>query len=134
MGQFKPIPIGVEDFKRLVDDGYYFIDKTLMIQDILDQKGAVKLFTRPRRFGKTLNMSMIQRYFEKTEEDNSYLFEELNISKAGDKYRTYQGQYPVISLSLKSRACERLLPEDHQVRCGVLSEILSGKDGLIFRS
>ena len=102
MGQFKPIPIGVEDFKRLIDDGYYFIDKTLMIQDILDQKGAVKLFTRPRRFGKTLNMSMIQRYFEKTEEDNSYLFEGLNISKAGDKYKAYQGQYPVISLSLKS--------------------------------
>ncbi|MBQ9110300.1 MAG: hypothetical protein IJY06_02885, partial [Oscillospiraceae bacterium] len=77
-------------------------------------------------------MSMIQRYFEKTEEDNSYLFEGLNISKAGDKYKAYQGQYPVISLSLKSRACERLLPEDHQVRCGVLSEILSGKDGMIF--
>lgn len=102
VGQFKPIPIGVEDFKRLIDDGYYFIDKTLMIQDILDQKGAVKLFTRPRRFGKTLNMSMIQRYFEKTEEDNSYLFEGLNISKVGDKYKAYQGQYPVISLSLKS--------------------------------
>ena len=66
VGQFKPIPIGVEDFKRLIDDGYYFVDKTLMIRDIIENKGAVKLFTRPRRFGKTLNMSMIQRFFEKT--------------------------------------------------------------------
>ena len=101
VGQFKPIPIGVEDFKRLIDDGYYFVDKTLMIRDIIENKGAVKLFTRPRRFGKTLNMSMIQRFFEKTENDNSYLFEGLNISKAGDKYKAYQGQYPVITLSLK---------------------------------
>ncbi|MBQ8513852.1 MAG: AAA family ATPase [Ruminococcus sp.] len=102
MEQFKPIPIGVEDFKRLIDDGYYFVDKTLMIRDIIESKGSVKLFTRPRRFGKTLNMSMIQRYFEKTEEDNSHLFDGLNISKAGEKYKEYQGQYPVITLSLKS--------------------------------
>lgn len=99
---FKPIPIGVEDFKELVNKGYYFVDKTLMIKDIIDIKSSVNLFTRPRRFGKTLNMSMIQRYFEKTEEDNAYLFEGLNISKAGEKYKEYQGQYPVITLSLKS--------------------------------
>jgi hypothetical protein len=102
MANFKPIPIGVEDFKRMVDDGYYFVDKTLMIQDIIDHKGAVNLYTRPRRFGKTLNMSMIQRYFEKTDEDNSYLFEGLKISQAGEKYKACQGQFPVISLSLKS--------------------------------
>ena len=99
---FKPIPIGVENFKRLIDDGYYYIDKTLMIKDVIESKGMVKLFTRPRRFGKTLNMSMIQHYFEKTDEDNSYLFEGLNISKAGEKYKSYMGQYPVITLSLKS--------------------------------
>ncbi|MCD8094567.1 MAG: AAA family ATPase, partial [Ruminococcus sp.] len=98
MNQYKPIPIGVEDFKRLVDDGYYFVDKTLFIKEILDRKGAVNLFTRPRRFGKTLNISMLQRFFEKTDEDNSYLFDGLNISKAGEKYMSYQGQYPVISL------------------------------------
>ncbi|MCD8096225.1 MAG: AAA family ATPase, partial [Ruminococcus sp.] len=62
MNQYKPIPIGVEDFKRLVDDGYYFVDKTLFIKEILDRKGAVNLFTRPRRFGKTLNISMLQRF------------------------------------------------------------------------
>ncbi len=73
-----------------------------MIKDIIDIKSSVNLFIRPRRFGKTLNMSMIQRYFERTEEDNAYLFEGLNISKAGEKYKEHQGQYPVISLSLKS--------------------------------
>ncbi|MCC8110668.1 MAG: AAA family ATPase, partial [Ruminococcus sp.] len=102
MSNFKPIPIGVEDFKRLVDDGYYFVDKTLMIKEILDKKGAVNLFTRPRRFGKTLNLSMLQRFFEKTDEDNAYLFDGLNISQAGKKYMQHQGQFPVISLSLKS--------------------------------
>ncbi len=99
---FRPIPIGIEDFKELVNKGYYFVDKTLMIKEIIDTTSKVNLFTRPRRFGKTLNMSMIQRYFEKTEEDNAYLFEGLNISKAGEKYKKYQGQYPVITLSLKS--------------------------------
>lgn len=99
---FRPIPIGVEDFKELVNKGYYFVDKTLMIKDIIDIKSSVNLFTRPRRFGKTLNMSMIQRYFERTEEDNAYLFEGLKISQAGERYKEYQGQYPVITLSLKS--------------------------------
>lgn len=63
MAEMKPIPIGVEDFKRLVERGYYFVDKTLMIKDILDKDSMVSLFTRPRRFGKTLNMSMIQQIF-----------------------------------------------------------------------
>ena len=63
----KPLPIGVEDFKRLVDNGYYFVDKTLMIKELLENKETVNLFTRPRRFGKTLNMSMLQRFFEATE-------------------------------------------------------------------
>lgn len=102
MTEYKPIPIGVEDFKRLIDDGYYFIDKTLLIKDLIDQKGMVNLYTRPRRFGKTLNMSMLRRFFEKTEEDNSYLFDGLKISEAGEKYRRYMGEYPVISISLKS--------------------------------
>ena len=97
----KPLPIGVEDFKRLVDNGYYFIDKTLMIKELLENKETVNLFTRPRRFGKTLNMSMIQRFFEKTDESNAYLFDGLKISEFPECMQ-YQGQYPVISLSLKS--------------------------------
>ena len=97
----KPLPIGVEDFKRLVDNEYYFIDKTLMIKELLENKETVNLFTRPRRFGKTLNMSMLQRFFEATEQSNAYLFDGLKIA-AYPEYMAYQGQYPVISISLKS--------------------------------
>lgn len=102
MSEYKPIPIGIEDFKEIIDKDYYFVDKTLIIKDILDSGSKVTLFTRPRRFGKTLNMSMLKRYFEKTKDDNSYLFEGLKIAGAGEKYRSYMRQYPVISISLKS--------------------------------
>ena len=102
MPKIKPIPVGVEDFKRLVDKGYNFIDKTLMIKDLLDNEDMISLITRPRRFGKTLNLSMIQRFFEKTEESNAYLFENLKISYEGEEYLKYQGKYPVITLSLKA--------------------------------
>lgn len=97
----KPLPIGVEDFKRLVDNEYYFVDKTLMIKELLENKETVNLFTRPRRFGKTLNMSMLQRFFEATAKSNAYLFDGLKIA-AYPEYMAYQGQYPVISVSLKS--------------------------------
>lgn len=102
MSGYKPIPIGIEDFKEIIDREYYFVDKTMLIRDILDSGSKVTLFTRPRRFGKTLNMSMLKRFFEKTEEDNSYLFDGFAISGAGDKYKSYIEQYPVISISLKS--------------------------------
>ncbi|NFH92009.1 AAA family ATPase [Clostridium botulinum] len=98
----KPLPIGVDNFEKLITRDYYYIDKTLLIKDLLDNKADVNLFTRPRRFGKTLNMSMLQYYFEKREEDNAYLFENLNIMKAGEEYTSHMGQYPVINLSLKS--------------------------------
>ena len=97
----KPLPIGIEDFKEVIDSRYYFVDKTLMIKDLIVNKVKVGLFTRPRRFGKTLNMSMIQRFFEKTDENNAYLFDGLKISKFPECMQ-YQGQSPVISLSLKS--------------------------------
>ena len=86
MPEKKPIPVGVEDFKVLVDKDYFFIDKTLLIKDLLDAKDMISLITRPSRFGKPLNMSMIQRFFEKTGEINAYLFEGLKISNAGEKY------------------------------------------------
>ena len=101
MNERKAIPIGIEDFKVLIDRQCYLVDKTLMIKELIDSSAMVTLFTRPRRFGKTLNMSMLKRYFEKTNEDNSYLFDGLKISEAGEKYRQYMGQYPVISISLK---------------------------------
>lgn len=98
----KAVPVGVEDFKELVCKDYYFIDKTLLIKDVLDDGAKISLITRPRRFGKTLNMSMIQRFFEKTEESNAYLFNGLKINTAGEEYLKHQGKYPVISISLKS--------------------------------
>ena len=98
----KPIPIGIEDFKEIIDIGYYFVDKTLLIKDLIDNRAKVSLITRPRRFGKTLNMSMIQRFFENTKESNAYLFENLKISYEGEEYLKHQGKYPVITLSLKA--------------------------------
>jgi hypothetical protein len=100
--EFKPLPIGIDNFEKLITRGYYFVDKTLLIKDLLDNKADVNLFTRPRRFGKTLNMSMLQYFFEKSEKYNYYLFEGLNIMKAGERYTAHMGQYPVINLSLKS--------------------------------
>ncbi|MBR4320398.1 MAG: AAA family ATPase, partial [Oscillospiraceae bacterium] len=82
----KKIPIGIEDFKRLIDKECYFVDKSLLIRDILDNGADVQLFTRPRRFGKTLNMSMMRYFFEKSNEDNSYLFRDLAIAQDGEQY------------------------------------------------
>ncbi|AOR25135.1 AAA family ATPase [Clostridium taeniosporum] len=100
--ELKPLPIGIDNFEMLITRGYYYVDKTLLIKDLLDNKASVNLFTRPRRFGKTLNMSMLQYFFEKKDKDNYCLFEGLNIMKAGEKYTSHMGQYPVINLSLKS--------------------------------
>ena len=99
--EWKPLPIGVDNFKTLSTKKYYFVDKTLFIRDLLNMKGEVNLFTRPRRFGKTLNMSML-RYFFELNEDNRALFEGTKIMSAGEEYLKWMGQFPVISLSLKS--------------------------------
>ena len=98
----KPLPIGVDNFKKLIDKGYYFVDKSLYIKELLDMQSEVTLITRPRRFGKTLNMSMLKYFFEKTEEDNNYLFKGLKIMNESQKYLDCMGKYPVISLSLKA--------------------------------
>lgn len=99
---FKPLPIGVDNFERIINDGYYYVDKSLLIKDLLDNKGSVNLFTRPRRFGKTLNISMLQYFFENSAKDNSYLFDGLKIMEQGQEYTQHLGMYPVINLSLKS--------------------------------
>lgn len=96
----KSLPIGVSDFK-LATTGYYYVDKTLMIRDFLDKKPMVSLFTRPRRFGKTLNMDMLHVFFEKTNEDTSVYFKDKQIWQCGDYYTKHQGQYPVIFLTFK---------------------------------
>ena len=104
----KKIAIGVEDFKRIIDKNGYFVDKTLMIQKLIESEAMVTLFTRPRRFGKTLNQFMIRRFFEDeiTEKgekvDNGYLFDGLKIAECGEEILKHQQQYPVIFMTLKS--------------------------------
>lgn len=100
-----PLPIGVSDFKKATSD-YYYVDKTLLIRDFMDNKSEVTLFTRPRRFGKTLNMDMLRVFFEKTEEDNSVYFKDKLIWQCGEEYTAYQGKYPVIFLSFKDVKCD----------------------------
>ncbi|MDD7280957.1 MAG: AAA family ATPase [Erysipelotrichaceae bacterium] len=94
----KKLPIGIENFKELIDNNYYFVDKTLFIKDVFNEKLA--LYTRPRRFGKTLNMSMLYYFFSNKEKENSYLFDGLDISKDKEIMK-YQNKYPVILISLK---------------------------------
>ena len=97
----KKLPIGISDFKKIIDGNYYYFDKTELIKSIIEEPGEVKLFTRPRRFGKTLNMSMIKYFFDiENKEENKKLFSELDIEKS--EYMSEQGQYPVIFISLKS--------------------------------
>lgn len=103
----KPLPVGVDDFKDLIHSGYYYVDKTLFIKDLLDLKGKVNLFTRPRRFGKTLGVSMVRYFFEDTgdiegNQENYGLFRGLKIMEQGEGYTREMNQYPVISLSFKS--------------------------------
>ncbi|MFG6348407.1 MAG: ATP-binding protein [Lachnospiraceae bacterium] len=104
----KPIPIGVEFYKEMIDKGYYYVDKTLLIRDLLEQKNKVTLFTRPRRFGKTLAQTMLRTFFEEeimpdgTVADNSKYFQGKKIMGAGEEYTKHLGQYPVIFMSLKS--------------------------------
>ncbi|MCY7009050.1 ATP-binding protein [Fusobacterium simiae] len=96
----KKIPIGVDDFKEIINNDFYYIDKTKFIADILNDGAKVKLFTRPRRFGKTLNMSTLKYFFDiENKNENRKLFSGLDIEKS--KYISEQGQYPVIFISMK---------------------------------
>ncbi|MDD2979686.1 MAG: AAA family ATPase [Hespellia sp.] len=101
---YTPLPIGIDDFEKIITKEYYYVDKSLLIRDLLDKKGEVNLFTRPRRFGKTLNLSMLRYFFEKPLDGASrkHLFDGLRIMEAGEKYTSEQEQYPVITLTLKS--------------------------------
>ena len=96
----KPLPIGISDYVRAQSD-YYYVDKTLLIKEFLDQKPLVSLFTRPRRFGKTLNMDMLRVFFEISKENTSKYFEDKAIWRCGEEYRKQQGQYPVVFLTFK---------------------------------
>ena len=96
----KAVPVGIEDFERIINEDYYYVDKTMLIEELLVNRAPVTLFTRPRRFGKTLNMSMLKYFFDvKNKEENKKLFENLKVSNS--EYMSEQGKYPVIFVSLK---------------------------------
>jgi hypothetical protein len=113
------LPIGISEYRRASSE-YYYVDKTLLIRDFIDERPQVSLFTRPRRFGKTLNMDMLRTFFEKTEEDTSIYFRNKNIWTCGKHYRKHQGKYPVIFLSFKDVKCSSW-DETYQMICKLIS-------------
>lgn len=98
--EVKSLPIGISDYVRAQEE-YYYVDKTLLIKEFLDKKPLVSLFTRPRRFGKTLNMDMLRVFFEISDKNTSKYFVDKNIWQCGEEYRSHQGKYPVIFLTFK---------------------------------
>ncbi len=135
---YRPLPIGISDFAEMIEKEFYYIDKTLMIRDLLDHKAKVTLFTRPRRFGKTLNMSMLKYFFEDDRDprgnkrDWSRLFAGLNIMAAGEKYLAQMGQYPVIYLTFKD-AKKESFDESYRQLVKVIAEEFRNHD-FIFES
>ena len=123
----KKIAIGVEDFKEIIDKDGYFVDKTLMIKKLIESQAKVTLFTRPRRFGKTLNQFMIRRFLEDERTrsgeriDNGHLFDGLKIAECGEEILSHRQQYPVIFLSLKS-AKQPNFQEAYKKLCGEIAE------------
>ena len=123
----KKIAIGVEDFKEIIDKDAYFVDKTLMIKKLIESQAKVTLFTRPRRFGKTLNQFMIRRFLEDERTrsgeriDNGHLFDGLKIAECGEEILSHRQQYPVIFLSLKS-AKQPNFQEAYKKLCGEIAE------------
>ena len=117
----KPLPVGLDNFEKLVTRGYYLVDKTLFIKELLDKKGDVNLFTRPRRFGKTLNMSMLEQFFSVDYAGRGDLFEGLSVWQQ-EKYRRIQGTYPVIALSF-AKVKESSYQEARKRICRILSDL-----------
>ncbi|GEM_PF-2536198 len=137
----KPLPIGIEFFEEFKRNDYYYVDKTLFIKELIDKKGKVNLFTRPRRFGKTLTLDMLRCFFE--EGSDPALFSGLKIMNAGEKYTSMNGKYPVIFLTLKSaktgneksafEAIRNTLAREFDRHSGILkSDALSSEDASYF--
>ena len=124
----KKIGIGYEEYKRFIDENMYYIDKTLLIRDVVEKGGEVTLFTRPRRFGKTLALSMLRTFFEKEYDsegnvvDNRRYFEGKRIMEAPEAILSMMGRYPVIKLSLKSAKQPRYKAAVLQLRDEIISE------------
>lgn len=104
-GKRLPLPVGISDYKKASSE-YYYVDKTLLIRDFLDERPQVSLFTRPRRFGKTLNMDMLRVFFEYTDQDTSVYFKDKKIWACGKEYQGHQGKYPVIYVTFKDVKCD----------------------------
>jgi len=122
----KPLPVSESFFDSMIGDGYYYVDKTLLIKDILDKKARVTLCTRPRRFGKTLNQTMLKSFFEDTTQvggkNTRALFRGLKIEEAGERYLEHQGKYPVIFLSFKETE-----GESYHETCRIFKELISAE-------
>ncbi len=123
----KPLPIGVDNFEKMITQGYYYVDKSLFIKELLDLKGEVNLFARPRRFGKTLNLSMLRYFFEDTgdaekNEQNKSLFTGLKIMEEGETYTNFMGQFPVMNLTLKSAKQEDFETAYYMIQKGIAVE------------
>lgn len=128
-GKKLPLPVGISSFTEAVSN-YYYVDKTLLIRDFLDERPMVSLFTRPRRFGKTLNMDMLRTYFEISEEDTSVYFRDKAIWKQGKAYQEYQGKYPVVFMSFKDIKCETWA-ETLEMLAGVIGSEYARHDELL---
>lgn len=129
----KPLPIGVDNFERVIKDGYCYIDKTMFIKELMDLKGEVNLFTRPRRFGKTLTLSMLRYFFEDTGDAekngrNRALFQGLKIMDAGEKYTDQCGSCPVLNLTLKSAKQENYEIAWYMMRSEIAAEFDRHRD------
>ena len=123
----KPLPVGVDNFQKMRLQGYYYVDKSLFIKELLDLKGEVNLFTRPRRFGKTLNLSMLRYFFEDTGDagknaQNKSLFQGLKIMEEGESYTRFMGQFPVMNLTLKSAKQEDFETAYYMIQKGIAVE------------
>lgn len=125
MGRLKMLPVGIENFEEIRTQGFYYVDKTGMIRDLLHNWGKVNLFTRPRRFGKSLNMSMLKSFFEIGCRQS--LFENLAISEEKDLCEAYMGKFPVISISLKS-----VSGHDYDTARALLSQLI-GNEAMRFQ-
>ncbi len=120
----KALPVGVENFEDMIKSEYCYVDKTMFIKELLDLKGKVNLFTRPRRFGKTLNLSMLRYFFEDTgdpgkNECRKELFQDLKIINAGERYTRHMGMYPVLNLTLKSAKQENFEKAYYTMQMGI---------------
>ena len=123
------LPIGIENFAEVRKSGFYFVDKTKLIEELLTQWGQANLFTRPRRFGKTLNMSMVEQFFSVKYADGGRNFQGLSIWQH-EKYRSLQGTYPVISLSFAS-VKEKDYRETRRKICQILVNVYNQYDFLL---